>query len=275
MGSSSSIPRPDRACSSYLVQDAEASVVLDLGTGAFANLRRHVDYDRLDAIVISHMHADHFIDLIPLRYTLCYGTFRRKRKLPLYLPPDGERMLHQLVGAFADEGGGDFITEVYDVRTYDPAATLAIGGGTFSFALPSHYIPAFAIRYDRNGQSLTYSADTAPEERIVALARGCDLFVCESTLLADDVERGMRGHSSGREAGQMAQAAGVGRLVLTHYAECATARDLDESAREYFDGDILVADDHQVLEIASPQATNVPDFARQADRPKAERGAIL
>ena len=275
MGSSSSIPRPDRACSSYLVQDAEASVVLDLGTGAFANLRRHVDYDRLDAIVISHMHADHFIDLIPLRYALCYGTFRRKRKLPLYLPPDGERMLHQLVGAFADEGGGDFITEVYDVRTYDPAATLAIGGGTFSFALTSHYIPAFAIRYDRNGQSLTYSADTAPEERIVALARGCDLFVCESTLLADDVERGMRGHSSGREAGQMAQAAGVGRLVLTHYAECATARDLDESAREYFDGDILVADDHQVLEIASPQATNVPDFARQADRPKAERGAIL
>jgi len=275
VGSSSSIPRPDRACSSYLVQDAEASVVLDLGTGAFANLRRHVDYDRLDAIVISHMHADHFIDLIPLRYALCYGTFRRKRKLPLYLPPDGERMLHQLVGAFADEGGGDFITEVYDVRTYDPAATLAIGGGTFSFALTSHYIPAFAIRYDRNGQSLTYSADTAPEERIVALARGCDLFVCESTLLADDVERGMRGHSSGREAGQMAQAAGVGRLVLTHYAECATARDLDESAREYFDGDILVADDHQVLEIASPQATNVPDFARQADRPKAERGAIL
>ena len=252
VGSSSSIPRPNRACSSYLVQDDETSVVLDLGTGAFANLRRHVEYDRLDAIVISHMHADHFIDLIPLRYALCYGALRPARKLPLYLPPDGERMLHQLVGAFADEGGGDFISEVFDVHTYDPAATLAIGAGRLSFALTSHYIPAFAMRYEWRGQAFTYSADTAPEARIIELARDCDLFICESTLLAGDVERGMRGHSSAREAGLMAQSAGVRRLVLTHYPECATARDLDESARECFAGEIIIADDHHVLSLCAP-----------------------
>lgn len=233
------------------MQDDETSLVFDLGTGSFGNLRRHVDYDRIDAIVITHMHADHFIDLIPLRYALCYGTFRRKRKLPLYLPPDGDRMLHQLVSAFADEGGGDFITEVFDVRTYDPAATLPICGGKLRFALTSHYIPAFAVRYERHGQRLTYSADTAPEERVVELARGSDLFICEATLLAADVERGMRGHSSAREAGLMAQAAGVHRLALTHYAECATSRDLDEGARESFAGEIVVADDHQVLEMGT------------------------
>jgi ribonuclease BN (tRNA processing enzyme) len=249
VGSSSSIPRPDRACSSYLVQDDGLSLVLDLGTGAFANLRRHVDYNRLDAIVITHMHADHFIDLIPLRYALCYGAFRPKHKLPLYLPPDGARMLHQLVGAFADEGGGDFIRQVFDVRTYDPAASLSIGDATLRFALTAHYIPAFAVRYERDDRSLTYSSDTAPEDRIIALARETDLFICESTLLATDIERGMRGHSSGREAGQMAQVAGVNRLVLTHYAECATARDLDESAREFFSGEIIVADDHYVIEV--------------------------
>jgi ribonuclease BN (tRNA processing enzyme) len=243
------------------VQDDESSIVLDLGTGSFANLRRHVDYNRLDAIVISHMHADHFIDLIPLRYALCYGTLRRKRKLPLYLPPDGERMLHQLVSAFADEGGGDFVTEVFDVRTYEPSATLAVGGGRIGFALTSHYIPAFAMRYERNGQSVTYSSDTAPESRIVDLARGSDLFLCESTLLADDVERGMRGHSSAREAAQMAQAAGVRRLILTHYAERATARDLDESAREYFDGEIAIADDHCSFDL-----TPVPASYRFSDR---------
>ncbi len=263
MGSSSSIPRPDRACSSYLVEDDETSVVLDLGSGAFANLRRHVDYDRLDAIVISHMHADHFIDLIPLRYALCYGVFRRKRKMPLYLPPDGERMLHQLVGAFADEGGGDFITQVFDVRTYDPSVPLAIGGGEIRFALTAHYIPAFAMRYERAGRSLAYSADTAPVDRIVELARGSDLFVCEATLLADDVERGMRGHSSGREAGEMAQAAGVHRLALTHYAECATSRDLDESARAVFDGEVVVVDDHDVIDVAAA-VTNCRSSARPA-----------
>jgi ribonuclease BN (tRNA processing enzyme) len=251
VGSSASTPRPGRACSSYLIADDETSLVLDLGSGAFANLRRHVDYNRLDAIVISHMHADHFIDLIPLRYALCYGPQRRKRKLPLYLPPDGERMLHALVSAFADEGGGDFLTEVFEVATYDPASSLRIGAGVIRFAPTAHYIPAYAVRYERHGQSIAYSADTAPDERIVALAREADLFVCESTLLANDVERGMRGHSSSREAGQMAQAAGVRRLALTHYAETATAHDLDEGACEFYSGEIVVADDHMLFELGS------------------------
>ncbi len=263
MGSSSSIPRPGRACSSYLVQDDAASIVLDLGSGAFANLRRHVDYDRLDAVVITHMHADHFLDLIPLRYALCYGSFRRKRKLPLYLPPEGEGMLRQLVSSFADEGGGDFIAEVFDVQTYDPAGTLAIGGGELRFALTSHYIPAYAVRYERGGLGLTYSSDTAPEPRVSELARDCDTFVCESTLLADDIERGMRGHSSAGEAGQMAHAARVRHLVLTHYSEAATARDLDESAREFFSGDVSVADDHSVFEVARGSA-NYPSLDHSA-----------
>ena len=104
-GSSSSVPRPDRACSSYLIEDGESSVVFDLGSGSLANLRRYVDYDRVGAIVISHMHADHFLDLIPLRYALRYGSRQRKAKLPIYLPPGGLATLKRLVSAFADEGG--------------------------------------------------------------------------------------------------------------------------------------------------------------------------
>ncbi len=248
--------------------------MFDLGSGAFANLRRHVDYDRIDAIVITHMHADHFIDVIPLRYALRYGSRRRERKLPLYLPPDGERMLHLLVSAFADEGGGHFLGEVYDIRTYDPAKPLAIGGGTLTFALTAHYIPAFAIRYQRNGCSVTYSADTAPSDRIVDLARETDLFVCESTLLADDIETGMRGHSTGLEAGRMAQAAGVRRLILTHYAESATARDLDESAGSVFTGNIMVADDHAVLEVRPTPAAEPTDGETSRAAGSTETAAI-
>ncbi|GAC1408247.1 MAG: MBL fold metallo-hydrolase [Candidatus Velthaea sp.] len=250
VGSSSSVPRPQRACSSYLVQDDETSIVLDLGTGAFSNLRQYVDYDRLDAVVISHMHADHFIDLIPLRYALRYGALRRETKLPLYLPPDGERMLYHLVSAFADEGAGDFLGEVFDVRTFEPGKPLRINSGTLRFAHTAHYIPAFAIRYDRSGQSVTYSADTAPDHRVVEIARGTDMFICECTLLAGDVENGMRGHSSAFEAGEMAHSAGAGSLVLTHYSDAARAHDLDESARQAFTGGVIVADDHHVLSVA-------------------------
>jgi ribonuclease BN (tRNA processing enzyme) len=244
VGSSSSIPRPCRACSSYLIEDEDLSLVLDLGSGAFGNLREHAEYDRLDAVVISHMHADHFIDLIPMRYALRYGALRRKDKVPLYLPPDGERMLSVLVSSFADEGAGEFIGAVFDVRTYDPSAPLRIGPGTVRFAHTAHYIPAFAMRYDAHGRSVTYSADTAPEPRVVELARETDLFICEATLLAGNVETGYRGHSTGAEAGEMAAAAGAGTLLLTHYPEFATPDDLERAAAKAFSGSILVADDH-------------------------------
>ncbi|MBV8642290.1 MAG: MBL fold metallo-hydrolase [Candidatus Eremiobacteraeota bacterium] len=247
-GSSSSIPRPDRACSSYLVDDGETPIVLDLGTGALANLRRHVDYDRIAAVVISHMHADHFIDLVPLRYALRYGPRRRKQKLPVHLPPGGLTMLRTLVSAFAHEGG-EFLDDVFDLYEYDPSRALAIDGATLRFAHTAHYIPAFAVRWERHGASVTYSADTAPDERVVALARETDVFVCEATLRHGEVEPGIRGHSSAADAGRMARDAGVGRLLLTHYGEESTARDLDEDARTNFAGDVLVADDHRTFDL--------------------------
>ena len=245
-GSSCSIPRPARACSSYLVDDGETPLALDLGTGALANLRRHVDYDRLGAVVISHMHADHFIDLIPLRYALRYGARPRAGKLPVYLPPGGLAMLERLCATFASEGG-DFLNDVFTLHEYDPAATLRLGAATLRFAHTAHYIPAFAMRWERDDASVVYSADTAPDPRVVALARGAGVFVCEATLLHGQTETGMRGHSSAADAALMAREAGVQRLVLTHYSESSTAADLDDPAREIFRGDVAVADDHLEL----------------------------
>ncbi len=247
-GSSSSVPRPDRACSSYLIEDGETSVVLDLGSGSLANLRRYVDYDRLGAVVISHMHADHFLDLIPLRYALRYGPRQRKEKLPVHLPPGGLATLSRLVSAFADEGGS-FLGDVFALSEYDPSQPLAIGSGKLRFAPTAHYVPAFAIRWDRNGSSMTYSADTAPDDSVTALARGSNVFLCEATLRVDEQEIGPRGHLSASEAAAMAHDAGVGSLVLTHYGEESTPADLETAARPHYSGPIAVADDHAHFEM--------------------------
>ena len=220
-----------------------------MGTGAFANLRRYVDYDRIAAVVVSHMHADHFIDLIPLRYALRYGGRKRRGKMPVYLPPDGTRMLKTLVSAFADEGG-EFLSDVFAVSEYDPSKPLRIAGSTIRFAHTAHYIPAFAMRWENNGSVITYSADTAPDERVVALARESDVFLCEATLLHGEHEHGMRGHSTGAEAAEMARSAGVRRLILTHYGEESTASDLDQAAAGEFGGEITVADDHHVVDLS-------------------------
>lgn len=248
-GSSCSVPREGRACSSYLLRDGDLRLALDFGTGAFANIRQYVDHVRLDAIVISHMHADHFLDLIPLRYALKYGTKQRATRLPLWLPPDGLAMFRMMVSAFASEGSGDFIDDVFEAREFDPEGGLEIGSGRLRFAQTTHYIPSYAIRYDRNGASVTYSADTAPDDRVVELARDTDLFLCEATLLHGDHEHGMRGHCTALEAGEMANAAAVKRLVLTHYGQDATDLDLAGSVRDTFKGRIDVADDHAVFDV--------------------------
>jgi ribonuclease BN (tRNA processing enzyme) len=247
-GSSCSVPRVDRACSAYLIQDGDFAFSLDFGTGAFANMRRYVDYDQLNAVVISHMHADHFLDLIPLRYAVRYGSKRRADRLPVWMPPGGIAMLRSMTSSFANEGTGDFLDEAFDIREFDPALPLTIGPGQLRFAHTTHYITAFAIRYDRNGSSITYSADTAPDKRVVELARDTDLFLCEATLLHDESEHGgIRGHSSSAEAAQMAADAGARRLVLTHYSQEAKALDLELSAKNIYTGEIVVADDHSVI----------------------------
>ncbi len=247
-GSSSSIPRPARACSSYLVDDGASKIVLDLGSGAFANVRLHVDFASIGAVVISHMHADHFIDLIPLRYALRYGL-EAPKKIPLYLPPGGEAILRRLTDAFVNEGG-DFLSDVFDVANYDPTRELRLRESVLRFAPTRHYIPAFAIRAESEGRAVTYSADTAPTPAVVELAAGSDVFICESTLADGAHENGsLRGHSSAREAGTMAHDAGVGRLYLTHYTGEVAAGDLMNEAAETFGAAVNVVDDNTAIDI--------------------------
>jgi len=249
LGSSSSIPRPGRACSGYLVEGNGSALVTDFGTGALANLRRVTPSERLDAVVISHMHADHFIDLVPMRYELKYGPRENGRRLPLYLPPGGETMLRKLVEAFARESAHDFINEVFEVHTFDPNVAVRIGEISVRFAQTVHFIPTFATRYEVDGSSLCYSSDAAPDAVLTALAREANLFLCESTLLPNEREPGARGHMSAAEAGLIAHEASAQRLVLTHYPTETTPDELYAEAEAKFDGPIAVADDLDRLEL--------------------------
>ena len=250
LGSSCSIPRAGRACSSYLIEAGGTTVVADFGTGAYANLVRYLAPETLDAIVVTHMHADHFLDIIPLRYALKYGDRTNARKVPLYLPPGGEAMLRRLCSAFAKEGGSDFLGEVFAVRTFEPAAPLQLNSVAVSFAPTRHYITTFALRFDVAGSSITYSSDTAPTQSVVALARDSSLLLCEATLIdAEEEQETERGHMSAREAGFVAAEASADRLLLTHYSGRAVPSELVASARVAFPGPVDVVDDGYRVEL--------------------------
>ncbi len=248
LGSSCSIPRPGRACSAYLIEFPGAAIVADLGSGAFANLIRYRALADIDAIVVSHMHADHFIDVVPLRYALKYGDARRETKLPLYLPPGGADMLHRMTAAFHPETGDDFMGSVFDVRSFDPERGLRIGDVEVRFSPTSHYIPTFAMRFAGEGKCIAYSADTAPDDRVAALAGNADVFVCEATLTRAGELELPHGHLSARQAAALAQRAGVGHLVLSHYPATIDLAAMESDAKAVYSGPLTIADDGLSLE---------------------------
>ncbi len=271
LGTSSSVPRPGRACSCYAVRTPATTLLLDLGTGALGNLRRSREYTTIDAVVISHMHADHFLDLIPLRYGLKYGPDVRERRQPLYLPPGGEAVLRRLVSAFAPEGPADFLDEVFEVCEYDPRAPLHVGDAVLRFRRARHYIDTYAIRVEAAGAVVVYSGDTAPCDAMVEHAAGASLFLCEATLGVGS-ETPPRGHCSAAEAGEMARRAEVARLMLTHYGSAQDPELLCEAAAEAFGGVVTVADDGDELAISSPATRPAAAKTESTRVPAQDRG---
>jgi ribonuclease BN (tRNA processing enzyme) len=230
------------------LRSQEAAVLLDLGSGAFSNLREAIDYTALDAILISHMHADHFLDLIPLRYALKYGPLQREGRIALYMPPGGERVLRDLCSAFTPEGPVDFLDEVFVVNEYEMQRPMEINDVRLSFTKTIHYIDAYAMRAESGSAKVVYSSDTAPCDSVINLARDCDLFLCECTLGLGEVDI-PRGHVTSAEAGEMARRADVGRLALTHYGSEYAPGELEDEAEVHFQGPCAVVDDGMELSI--------------------------
>lgn len=209
LGASAATQNPGGACSSYLFSHDSTAIVVDLGSGAFANLQRHIAPDAADAIVVSHMHADHILDLMSYRYWLAFAE--ASRRPPLYLPPGGHALLLTL--SALQDPSPDFFRRVFEVIEYDPTAHLAIGAFSLSFSPMKHVAHTYGMRIAAGDAICAYSADTGPCESVAPLAKGADIFLCENANGADD---DFPMHLKPVQAGEYAEAAGVGSLVLTH-----------------------------------------------------------
>lgn len=203
-------------------------------------MRETVAIEDLSAVVISHMHADHFFDLVPLRYALRYEN-HRTQPLPVYVPPGAKRVLSEIAHPLKETG--DFFDGIFELHEYAPEETLNIADCSVRFARTVHYIPAYAMRVQTPDGVVGFSADTAPCETVAELVKGANLFLCEAALGADGRENGERGHLNAREAGEIAERAGVQHLILTHYSAAANPIALRDAAAQAFSGPITVADD--------------------------------
>ena len=202
------------ACSGYLVQQGAFSLLLDCGNGVFSKLRGLGDYRAVDAVLISHMHADHFLDLVPFSYALLYGPRRRPARPELYVPAGAVDVLRRVVGCWGEE---KLVESAFSVREYASADELAAGGLAVSFCEVPHFTTTHAVELAASGARFTFSADCRPNEALVRFARDTDMLLIEATLAT--AEDPPRGHMTAREAGEHGRLAGARRVVLTHYSD--------------------------------------------------------
>ena len=209
VGCSGSGPGPRSPASCYLVEHDGFRLLLDLGNGSFGVLQGLVDPATIDALYLSHLHADHCLDVAPFVVWHRYSGRSRGRPVPLYAPAGADRRL-----AAAYYGDGAPLEDVFDF-TVLTGAPLAMGPFSVSTTRTAHPVECHAVRLTADGRSLVYTGDTGASAAVVELARGADVLLAEAAH--PDVPGLPRDlHLTGREAGEHAAAAGVGRLLVTH-----------------------------------------------------------
>ena len=244
LGCSGSGPGPDSPASGYLVRAGDTVVTLDLGNGTFGALQRHLDPFGLTAVLFSHLHPDHCADFSSLVVSRRYHPWPpydvTEHKLAVHAPVEApERFAHAYAPSAAERAETD-LTDAFTFSALADFGSAAIGELTLQVRAVDHPCEAYALRLEHAGRGIVYSGDTGPCTSLVELARGADMLLCEATWphtgLWDEPPPGV--HLSGRQAGEVAAKAEVGRLLLTHVAAWYDRDAILAEARETFAGPV-------------------------------------
>lgn len=248
LGCSGSMSGPASPASSYLLQangrDAdgivrEYSVVLDLGSGAMGQLIAHLDPAAVDAVALSHLHADHCVDIVGMHVYRKWHPSGPLRSIPVYSPGDGEQRTRAI-----DGGGPEDDYSTFDFHEIAPGSEFSVGPMRFEVFEATHTVPAVSFRITGPSEFtsqkqvvFTFSGDTDYCESVVEAARDADLFLCEAAL--EDKRDTFRGvHMNGERAGKLAAEAGAKRVLLTHLQPWTDRRIVMAHAAESYDGEL-------------------------------------
>ncbi len=211
-------------------------VWVDAGSGSLANLLRHAPLDEIDALWVSHMHADHCSDLPLLYYALKYGHGRRAAPLPVFGPAGWVDHLGRML---TDDAGRD-VRDTLDVRVLRDDVPTRVGTLDLTPVRTLHSVETYAVRATDGTSTIAYSADTGPCDALGRLADRADLFLCEAAWR--ERPSGVPPiHSTPAEAGVWAARAGARRLVLTHLRPDAEPAAWARDAAERYGAPVGVA----------------------------------
>jgi len=236
------------ASSGYLLEAKTQKLLLDCGNGVLAELQRQLPPAALDGVLISHLHADHFFDLIPLAYMLTfapppYGS--PKQKIPLYVPPGAKTVFRTLGSLWSYPS---VIEDAFEIHEYALDSAFKIGSLDLQLATVPHFVTTSAISFTHADRRLVFGADCGPNQALVNLASGADLLIAEATM-PDDQVGADAGHMSARQAGEHATAADVFSLLITHYSELFDPLWITERVAENYTGSTLLATPQMALTV--------------------------
>lgn len=247
LGTGTARPWPDTAASGILVQTDTTSVLFDIGSGIAARLQAACGAEDLDGLVVGHLHADHWIDIAPLRYRFPWGE-PAPRPLPVRLPPGGQERLGDLAHVMSERPG--FFDVAFDVREYAAGESLRFGDLTVVPHPVGHYVPAYSMVITADsGERILYAGDMGPSERVVELGRDADLLILEATLDDARYDDPRRGHLTPEEAIEHAILADVPRAVLVHYP--SDRRGILRALTAETDGRVVTGEPGLVVEFAA------------------------
>jgi ribonuclease BN (tRNA processing enzyme) len=224
VGCSPAWPNPGRAHSGYLLEHAGGRLLVDCGPGVLSRLREAECWPVIDAIAITHMHLDHYGDLVAWLWGQLHAPPRGTPAPKLWLPPGGRADLDLLASRFGD---------VFEIEEYADATPFDAAGFTVTPMAVAHYDqPTWGFRIEGGGKVAAFSSDTGPTPALARLAADADVFLCEATL--ENGEPEPRGHLTAREAAEAARTASARRLVLVHRpAELETPNELELACDGY------------------------------------------
>jgi ribonuclease BN (tRNA processing enzyme) len=214
------------------VRDGDTALWMDCGAGTFGHLQRHVDVEELTAVVITHAHPDHCVDLYGLHVLAKWGL--QRTDIPVYGPSGLAEFLEPLIS----NHWGD----TFDWHTLDDGARESLGSMELQFSRTDHPLPTYAVDLAAGGKRLVYTADTGPDWSVGAFAPEADLVLSEATYL--DASNPARIHLSAKEAGLAAREAKARRLMLTHIWPRVDPAESQREAAEAFGGSVELAEPH-------------------------------